>query len=141
MSSSQSDTAAAFLAEAIAAGASSDQVADLIAAACNGIGVSLTPIVGVRGVAALFRRSLHLAGLDPAGVAAAGVLPQALDVEALRTALAQRSSADAAAAGLLLLKTFHALLAKLIGASLTERLLRPVWANLWSADAARDAMQ
>ncbi|MDP1899679.1 MAG: hypothetical protein Q8K96_04415 [Rubrivivax sp.] len=89
---------------------------------------ALSPIIGLRGVAALGQRSLHLASAaypwlatgQPGG-------PAALDATSLMPVLAARSSDQAAAAASLLLQTFHELLASLIGPSLTERLLGPVW--------------
>ena len=81
-------------------------------------------------MAALYKRSLHLAGATHPWMAATndGVLA-ALDPAALKSLFTLQSRADAAAGGDALLKTFHELLATLIGPSLTERLLRSVWAN------------
>ena len=57
------------------------------------------------------------------------------DFALLRETLAQQSSGDAAAAVQAgLLKTFLDLLTSLIGAELTERLLRSVWNNNPSSD-------
>lgn len=50
-----------------------------------------------------------------------------LDAALLVSLLAQRSSDEAAATGNCFLQTCHGLLCSLIGASLTERLLRTVW--------------
>jgi hypothetical protein len=60
------------------------------------------------------------------------------DFAGLRAALATQSSAEAADANAAVLQTFHDLLTSLIGASLTERLLRPVWGSLTGGDAPQD---
>ncbi len=103
-----------------------------IAAACGllwleHVGV-LSPIIGPRGVTALGQRSLHLASAAHPWLAArqpGG--PVALDAALLASLLAQRSAEEAAAAGQAFFQTLRELLASLIGASLTERLLRTVW--------------
>ncbi len=139
MNSSPGDPSTTLLAEGIRTGASSDQIADLIAQACQDIEAALTPIIGQRGVAALFKRSQHLAAQTyPWLSVPAESAPAAADVDALKLSLARRTSVDAAAAGLLVLKTFNDLLVNLIGASLTGRLLRPVWASFLSGKSARD---
>ncbi|WP_153117086.1 hypothetical protein [Rhodocyclus tenuis] len=87
---------------------------------------ALAPIVGARGVAALYQRSLSLnrAAYSFLPTLAAGDL-DAANFAALRTALALQSSAVAAAANGALLRTFSAVLGKLIGESLTAQLLPP----------------
>ncbi len=61
-----------------------------------------------------------------------------MDLAALKTVLAQQSSADATSGGDALLKTFVELLTTLVGPSLAERLLRSVWANSLSGPPAQD---
>ncbi len=95
---------------------------------------ALTPIIGPRGVAALGQRSLHLVGAatpwlvarQPGGQVSPDSL-DTLDVAMLVALLAQRSSDDAAAVASAFLQTLRELLSSLIGALLTERLLRTVW--------------
>jgi hypothetical protein len=133
------DLVASFLEDGMRSGASSDQVAESMAKTCSGIVAALAPIIGPRGVAALFHRSLHLTALTHGWVASvAEGDPSTVDVAALQSALAQQTSADAAACGALFLKTFNDLLMNLIGSSLTERLLRPVWATSLSGRSAQD---
>jgi hypothetical protein len=57
----------------------------------------------------------------------------------LRDALARHSASTAGQAQAALLQTFHDLLSSLIGASLTERLLRSAAAFPPSGDAAQDS--
>ena len=54
--------------------------------------------------------------------------------------LSQHPAADAAVANGALLQTFNDLLATLVGASLTRRLLEPVWVALSSGAAAQARM-
>ncbi|HEX7130624.1 MAG TPA: hypothetical protein VF217_11245 [Rhodanobacteraceae bacterium] len=107
------------------------QTADLAVATWRKIDGALWPIIGHAGVAALFKRSLYLARLEaPALIAMLDIEIAPGDFALLRETLARQSSAHAAAAVQAgLLKTFLDLLASLIGAALTERLLRSVWDN------------
>lgn len=147
MQSQERDRIAAFLEGAVDAGASSQEVAALVAATFRRVHQALVPIVGERGMAALYKRSLHLSGpMHPwlAGAAKGSADGAAVDAEfavdltALTAALATRSSAEAASAGTQLLDCFRDLLTTLIGETLTERLLRPVWVTLLSGAYARD---
>ena len=128
MSSQKSDEIASWLLRAAGSGASSEQVVASIVATYQDIDGALTPIIGPRGVAALYHRSLHLAGQSQPSLAAiSSSMPTAMDLGALKSQLMRQTPADAAAAGGLLLHTFHELLGALIGAALAERLLRSVW--------------
>ncbi len=130
---------AALLAGTVSDGASSRQVAGMIASAFRGIDQALTPIIGQRGVAALYKRSMHLTSQTHPWLPRSreGVHP-AMDIAALTTELALQTAAAAAAAGDQLLQTFCELLISLIGPSLTDRLLRPVWAALLSGASAQE---
>jgi hypothetical protein len=116
-----------------------EAVADRLVEAWNRIDAALAPMVGEMGVAALYRRTLHLCAADHAWLAPAlDTAPKRLDTAGLRAALRRQDGATAAAAGGDLLQTFHELLAGMVGATLTARLLRPVWAELEGGDAAED---
>jgi hypothetical protein len=128
------------LAGRASAGDTPRQLVDLVVDSWSRIDAALKPIVGSRAVAMLLKRSLFLTGsAHPWLAEGANELPEVMDLDALRRLLAGRTSVDVAAAGGLLLKTFEALLASLVGSSLTERLLRSVWANLLSGAAAKDS--
>lgn len=89
---------------------------------------ALTPIVGPRGVAALYKRSLFLTSHEHPVL-----LGLHLDVQhdtglsALTATLMPLSETEAAQVGAALLLSFYELLASLIGPSLTERVLRSLW--------------
>lgn len=115
------------------------QVADTMVSTWQDIDAVLSPVIGQRGVAMLYKRSLYL--IRPLHPWLAGVhegTQATVDLEALKSAFAQQSSTNAAAAGGAFLQTFYELLASLIGPSLTERLLRPVWAPFSSGPPAQD---
>lgn len=103
-------------------------MADAVAAVWREVDLALHPIIGHRGVLALYNRSLKLAAARHPWLADAhpGALA-AIDASALRAALARQPAAEARAAGEALLQGFRDLLASLIGASLTDRLLGSVW--------------
>lgn len=135
----QGPSIAAPLAHRIQHGADAAHIADAIVAIWQEIDLVLRPVLGQRGVAMLYKRSLHLA--TPAHPWLAGLqqgAPTQIDLAPLKAAIAQQDSANAAAAGNELLHTFHELLAGLIGPSLTERLLRSVWANSPGGAHAQD---
>ena len=121
------------------AGADAAQVGAAVAAAWRQIDATLTPVIGKMGVAALYRRSLSTCASAHPWIADANAdTSPALDLPRLASVLAQRSGNDAVAAGCAMLQTFRALLASLIGPSLTERLLRSVWAVSSRAPSAKD---
>lgn len=120
--------------------ASAAQVAYAATATWHEVGAALAPIIGQRGVCALYQRSLHLT--RPAYPYLAGLAESSqptLDVAALQTVLTNQTSDDAADASGAVLQTFHELLTQLIGAPLTERLLRSVWANFLSGETTQDS--
>ena len=108
--------------------AEAEQFAALAVATWRAIDRELTPIIGARGFAAVYQRSLFLTpGSLSALSPAQGDAEPADPFEALRLALLRLSGADARSANAALLQTFRDLLVSLIGSALTERLLRPVW--------------
>jgi hypothetical protein len=127
------------LARLAAHSANAGEVADATVATWRDIDAALSPIVGKRAVAALYARSLHLTRASHPSLADVqdGVLSFD-EFASLHAALARQTAPDAAAASAALLQTFTDLLTRLIGAPLTERLLRPVWHNPSSGDAAQD---
>jgi hypothetical protein len=127
------------LAHRIADDADAVRIAGAVFSIWEEIDDALTPIIGSLGLVALYRRSLHLAAAQHPWLAGRdeGVLTHT-DPAVLKSVLAQRNSTEAAAGGNAFLNTFHALLASLIGPSLTARLLRSVWTNPSSGPAAQD---
>lgn len=114
-------------------------VADRAAQAWAAVSAALTPVIGQRGVAALYRRSLHLC--RPAHPCLAEVVwgeDALLDLGPLKAVLAALSADASAAVAADLLQTLHELLVSLIGPSLTERLLGAVWAHFLSGTPAQD---
>ena len=103
------------------------------------IDASLAPIIGHRGVAALFGRSLHLTRSDHPWLAASHEsAAQQIDFAALQSTLSQQTSANVITFNGALLQKFVDLLTNLIGGSLTERLLRPVLDIHATGDAAQE---
>ena len=130
---------AASLAQRTGGPASAAQVADATVAVWQDVDSALNPIIGSRGVAALYRRSLFLQRSAHPWLAGAIDGPgTAMDLATLKSVLAQQDSPAAAAAGGATLQTFHELLTNLVGPSLTDRLLRSVWATFLSGPAAKD---
>jgi hypothetical protein len=127
------------LASRVGTDAAPPQIAAAVFAIWMEIDDALTPIVGPLGLAALYRRSVHLAAAQHPWLAGGedGLLTDA-DAAVLQSVLARRNSDEAAAGGSAFLNTFHELLASLIGLSLTARLLRSVWEHPSNDHTAED---
>lgn len=95
----------------------------------------LAPVIGPRGVDALFRRAIHMTKsrfpwLEVTWETKDGAFPAA----SFLACLSARDPAVAAEGSLELLIAFTELLGTLIGIALTERLLGPIWAIPASPD-------
>jgi hypothetical protein len=93
----------------------------------------LSPVIGARGVDALFNRSLLLTSTDFPWLSAGGPKDGADPLANIRMCLEARDPTSAAAASLALLVSFTNLLESLIGEPLTERILGPVWVPISTA--------
>ena len=119
---------AAILANRVSNGAGADAVARCVVSLCTDIGAALTPIVGSRGVAVLYKRSLFLTGrAHPSLLGMHEDIKSTMDLSPLAAALESLSEAEANAVGAALLQSFYELLGSLVGLSLTERLLGALW--------------
>ena len=88
---------------------------------------ALGPVVGRRGVVALYKRSLDLGSTaHPWLEDLRQTLPATIDLAALEAGVVGQSDPEAIAAGRRLLRAFCDLMVSLVGLSLAERLLRPV---------------
>lgn len=115
------------LSKRAAAGWDTGSIAALIVSVWRDIDAALAPIIGQRGVGALFRRTLHLIRHDyPWLTASHESMADPIDFMALHATLSQRTSANVVAANGALLQKFLEQLVSLIGESLTDRLLRTV---------------
>lgn len=121
------------------AGADVLRIAEMAVSIWKDISIALSPIIGQPGVAALFKRSIYLTRIAHPCLAA--VLEDRTEPDefiAMQDVLAQQTSATAVAATVALLQHFQDLLTSLIGLSLTERLLLPVWEKPSSGPAVQD---
>jgi hypothetical protein len=127
----------AALAERAAQGADHQQIVSIAVKTWRDVYCALSPIIGARGVCALYQRSLHMSLARFPWLAS--VYATALDAgefNALRKAFSEQTSTNAATAQNSLLEIFWDLLSNLIGESLTERLLTNVWNPPSSATTA-----
>jgi len=116
------------LARYIGEGADAERISDEAMSTWCEIDAALSPVIGQRGVAALFNRTLFLTRPTHAWLADVQENTAVPDVfAALRLTLRQQTSSNAAAAHIMLLETFVDLLTRLIGEEITERLLGSVW--------------
>jgi hypothetical protein len=119
--------------------ATAGQIAEAVFSKCQAIEGALAPIIGLHGVAALHRRSLHLAGRNHPWLADRPTAEQpSEELAILKALLSRQPSADAALGGAAFLQAFHDLLTSLVGRSLTERLLRSAWIDFMGAPPAQD---
>lgn len=122
----------------VAEGVDAGKIADKAVSIWCDVGRALSPIIGQRAVAALYKRSLSLTRAAYPWMPALPGAEVQLDIFApLRIALSQQTSANVVAAHGALLQTFLDLLTHLIGGSLTERLLKSVW----DSPSSRGALQ
>jgi len=135
----EAEGAKAILAHLASTGAHAEDTANVAASTWSALDTALSPIIGQRGFAALYKRSLQLTRPQFAWLADVqdGVSPVA-DFSMLSTALAEQEGPTAVAASVALLETFYDLLTNLIGRSLTDRLLRSVWESPTSGHPAQD---
>jgi hypothetical protein len=115
------------------------RIADSAEAIWTRIDAALTPIIGARGVNALFKRSVSLVGdhhpwLQTAYAVARN--PKVFSV--LSATLSQQSALSAAEVNGELLQAFFELLANLIGRPLTERLLQPALEKFSNGDDVQE---
>lgn len=102
-------------------------IASKVVSVWRDIDAALAPVIGHRGVAALFSRSFHLTRADyPWLTASHESMAEPMDFAALQSTLSQQTTGSVVSLNGALLQKFVELLANLIGVSLTERLLRPV---------------
>jgi hypothetical protein len=104
--------------------ADASEVASRVISLWQDIAAAFSPIVGQRGFTALLRRALSISLVRFPWLSIALTEAPAYEFETLRSALAGQSANDATHANAALLRNFFDLLANLIGAALTERLLR-----------------
>jgi len=127
------------LADQVRLSTDAHDIANTITLVWNGIDLALRPIIGKRGVDALFRRCIEVTALSYPWIAAVSTdVQSAMDLDALREVLLSQEPTHFAAASDAMLTQFHAMLAELIGLSLTERLLRPVLDPLLNDTATKD---
>lgn len=113
---------AAPLARRVGPSAGAVQIAAAMSIILQEIDAALAPVIGARGVVALYKRSAHLACPAHLWLSVARDDPMAL-----AEVLAKRSDAEAEAGADAFLRSFRELLVSLIGSALTERLLHAVW--------------
>ena len=99
---------------------------------------ALTPILGQRGVAALYRRTLDVAGRLHPCLIQAHESNEPVTFKRLRRVLSQQAPEAAAAATDASLEKLHELLDSLMGTSLTQRLLGSAWSPILSGSPAQD---
>lgn len=119
------------LARHVASAPDAGAVAEAVLATWSAMAERLSPVIGVKGVDVLFRRALQLTGKTfPWLAIAEGYGTGATLLKGLKARFEAQDAALATEAGNALLGLFTDLLSSLLGASLTERLLSPVWQSL-----------
>lgn len=111
---------------------SARMVADAAVARWESMVGALTPVLGQRGVAALYRRTLIVAARMHPCLIEAYDDAEPLRFEQLRKVLAEQSADEAAAATDASIQAFHELLNSVIGVPLTQSLLGDLWSPTFS---------
>jgi hypothetical protein len=113
-------------------------VADAAVARWESMVDALTPVLGQRGVAALYRRTLNVAGRAHPCLLLAHEDTEPIRFDQLRKVLRKQPADQAAAATDASIQTFHELLNNLIGIPLTQRLLGGLWSPIYSGSPVQD---
>lgn len=124
----------------VSRGATNAHVSDAIVSTWQEIEAALSAIIGAKGVAALYSRSVFLVQPRHPWLGAAGAEPR-MDLVQLRYALERQDRADVATAAGAHLEEFYELLASLIGPALTAQLLRGVWDNRFDGSRTQEKSQ
>ena len=113
-----------------------------VIATFNEIATVLAPIIGRGGVAALYKRSVHLASRTHPWLAEAAEDAEQplLTFASLHAVLERQSQTQATEGGHHLLQVFRDLLASLIGPALTGQLLGTVWVAAPSPPPAENTL-
>jgi hypothetical protein len=130
---------AATLEHLAAQGADIAQLTGAVASTWKAIESALSPVIGKKGVAALYGRSLYLTLPRYPWLEALYTKDDTpMDFERLEAVLARQGAFDAAAGGGAHLQALYELLAGLIGTSLTGQLLRAAWEDPFDRAAPED---
>jgi hypothetical protein len=128
------------LAGRIENGANASDVAAVVVVLWREVDTALRPVIGQRGVVALFNRSVQLAAVGQTWLLSVRQeLNSELQFPAIAEIFAGQDAAVAISGGDALLLAFHQLLSSLIGASLAERLLRPAFSPVNKSTPTQDA--
>ena len=119
-------------------GADSAEIADACVSIWVDIDRDLSPILGIRGVAMLYIRSLHLSRAAFPWLAEKEDPRTPMDLGALRIRLELRDSDQARKAGMAMLDNFYLVLLSLVGPKLTDNLLRSLLTPPSNGAAAQD---
>ncbi|MEO5660349.1 MAG: hypothetical protein ABIQ90_11240 [Polaromonas sp.] len=124
-----------------AKGAEASRLASEIISTWLHIDAALAPVIGKRGVAALYERSLHMARAGHPWLGTADGNPETMiDLIALKSVLMQQNGAGAAAGGGAHFQAFYDVLGSLIGLSLTEKLLRSIWEQSFNGPVTEEKL-
>lgn len=121
--------------------ARAQMVADAAVARWESIVNALTPVLGQRGIAALYRRTLIVAGREHPCLLQAHEETEPVRFEKLRAVLIQQPANQAAEAADACIETFHDLLNSLIGIPLTQRLLDGLWSPTFSGSPVQKKLK
>lgn len=139
MDSPESSRIAAPLARHLGEHADAMQIADATVVVWSEIDKVLAPIIGYGGVIALCKRSLYLAVQRHACLTDVyASIESGGEFAELKPVIAQQTGITVAI-GDEVFQLFYELLVTLIGNSLTERLLRPVWESALAGPPTQDS--
>lgn len=116
-------------------------VADAAVARWESMVDALMPVLGKRGVAALYRRTLDVAGRTHPCLLLARETADHVRFEQLHQVLLAQPANQAAMATDASIQTFHELLNSLIGIALTQKLLGSLWSPTFSGSPVQNRLK
>ena len=122
-------------------GDGAQMVADAAVARWESMVDALAPVLGKRGIAVLYRRTLYVAGRTHPCLLLARESAERVCFEPLHRVLLAQSANQAAMATDASIQTFHELLNSLIGIALTQKLLGSLWSPTFSGSPVQNRLK
>ncbi len=119
-----------------------ERISDAFVSVCQQIDTLLCPVFGQRGAAALYKRSLHLAGKTHEWLADSNQsFAPPVEFAVLKALIAEQRHEAAYAGASAFLQALYELLAGMVGAPLTDQLLRSLWADVATDSPTQDKIR
>jgi hypothetical protein len=119
-----------------------ERIADAFVSVCRQIDALLCPVFGQRGAAALYKRSVYLVGKTHDWLAdSSQSFTPPVEFTVLRSLISEQRDEAAYAGASAFLQSLYDLLAGMVGLSLTDQLLSPLWIDVAADPPIQDKIR